>query len=249
MPSKAWEANFIRLKEFADRNGHCNVEYKGDLRYLAKWVGRQKSRNLSPEERTKLSDIGFDWRTQRQKEDDAWNGLLVKLIDYRSKHGDCNVSQNYSDDQQLGIWVANQRRLAKKNKVRRDRYEILSNIGFTWELHQVHAKPRRKKTAYDDKWKIMFQDLVKYQERHKSCDVPYNYLENPELGAWVSTQRRVFKGTTFMYGPSKKMNDERANMLKSVGFNFNKNTEESSAITVSLPKKDGNDDGDGSKFA
>eukprot|EP00536_Pseudo-nitzschia_multiseries_P017739 jgi/Psemu1/226318/e_gw1.1778.15.1 len=52
----------------------------------------------------------------------------------------------------------------------------------------------------------MFQRLVVYKEQHKTTRVPQRYEADPQLGAWVQTQRRYCK---------KK---ERVELLNAVGF-------------------------------
>jgi hypothetical protein len=44
-------------------------------------------------------------------------------------------------------------------------------------------------------------------------DMPRGYDEDPNLGVWVSTQRRVFK--------NGKLDQERKGMLDEIGFDFN----------------------------
>lgn len=217
-----WEVNFGKLSEYVKEHGNCNVPYHGKQRHLAKWVGRQKTRNLTKEQRKKLTDIGFDWRSQREKEDDAWNSVFQRLIDFKATQGHCEVPQNYAEDRELATWVANHRKRRKKSKVRQDREEMLNNLGFVWEKKKVKNKRSEKQqNAYDKKWKEMFQKLVRYKETYGTCDVPYNYQgEDSSLGPWVSTQRRVYNKKTYMYGQAKEMSQERVNLLKSVGFNF-----------------------------
>ena len=62
--------------------------------------------------------------------------------------------------------------------------------------------------SLNTQWEKMFASLCKYKEVHGHCNVPQKYIENPELGIWVSTQR------------SKKYSlaPERIKRLDEIGF-------------------------------
>ena len=64
------------------------------------------------------------------------------------------------------------------------------------------------KNAYDQQWKARFQELVEYKRVHGNCIVPREYKENPQLGMWVSTQRKK----------NETMREERRKRLDSIGF-------------------------------
>ena len=70
------------------------------------------------------------------------------------------------------------------------------------------------------KWDTKFNELVAYKDRHGgSCNVPFQYAENPQLGKWVSNQRTQYK--KFLQDPSKShMTQERIERLKSIAFQF-----------------------------
>ena len=40
------------------------------------------------------------------------------------------------------------------------------------------------------KWEAMEKRLIAFKEQHGHCLVPNRYVNDPALGAWVSTQRR-----------------------------------------------------------
>ncbi len=105
MSNTQWEDNYTKLKEYAKEHGHCNVPYNSELRYFAKWVGRQRSStNLTKEQKNKLTKIGFDWRSQREREDSAWIERYQRLVDFKAINGHCDVPLIYDDDRELGTW-------------------------------------------------------------------------------------------------------------------------------------------------
>merc|ERR1740139_1683312 len=56
----------------------------------------------------------------------------------------------------------------------------------------------------------MFEELKKFKDREGHCNVTSSYSENPELGKWVSWQRRQ----------RLKMSKERGCKLDSIGFTW-----------------------------
>jgi hypothetical protein len=49
-----------------------------------------------------LESLGFEWGVCNT----TWEDRLRELADYRNIHGHCNVPKNYSENTQLGKWVA-----------------------------------------------------------------------------------------------------------------------------------------------
>jgi hypothetical protein len=59
------------------------------------------------------------------------------------------------------------------NSMIRERMQKLQEIGFNFTVHK-------------DKWMEHWHELKAYKEKHGHCQVPTNYVENPQLGRWVS---------------------------------------------------------------
>jgi hypothetical protein len=76
----------------------------------------------------------------------------------------------------LDTWVKEQRHIHKTGKLSLERKARLHTLQFTWN----------PKSAA---WEAMFAELNCYRERFGDCNVPKKWPENPELGAWVGTQR------------------------------------------------------------
>lgn len=66
------------------------------------------------------------------------------------------------------------------------------------------------------KWDLMVLQLLKFKKKHGHCLVPNRYSEDPQLGSWVSTQRRQFK--VWKENRSPPMTKERVDYLESIGF-------------------------------
>lgn len=224
MPTnQSWERNFPKVREFALQNGHCNIPSLGTTRNLAKWLRRIRKHpnSLDLKRRLDLEKLGFDWKMQKDKNEIAWNDLFQRLLSYKKKHGDCNVPLSYKKDPELGVWVANQRKREKQNKLRQDRKELLNGEGFRWSRNVQGGMKRSKESLkYQEKWLDMFEKLKAFKQEYGHCIVPYDYTKDASLGMWVQTQRRVYNKKTYMYGEKKEMSECRKHLLTSIGFAF-----------------------------
>jgi hypothetical protein len=59
-------------------------------------------------------------------------------------------------------------------------------LDFVWSVWEPYRTPILKK------WNDKFERLVRYKQEHGECLVPDAYEEDPSLGSWVATQRRVY---------------------------------------------------------
>jgi len=72
------------------------------------------------------------------------------------------------------------------------------------------------KSVAQTKWEQMLKHLLDFKEKHGHCLVPNRYPDNPQLGSWVSTQRRQYK--TLQASLDTPMTHERARILEDIGF-------------------------------
>eukprot|EP00523_Entomoneis_sp_CCMP467_P019920 CAMPEP_0168863248 /NCGR_PEP_ID=MMETSP0727-20121128/18853_1 /TAXON_ID=265536 /ORGANISM="Amphiprora sp., Strain CCMP467" /LENGTH=395 /DNA_ID=CAMNT_0008918313 /DNA_START=85 /DNA_END=1268 /DNA_ORIENTATION=+ len=70
------------------------------------------------------------------------------------------------------------------------------------------------------KWEEMFTRLKKYKESFGNCLVPNRFPEDPQLGSWVSTQRRQYRILQEGGTETTPMTKERARRLESIGFQW-----------------------------
>lgn len=66
------------------------------------------------------------------------------------------------------------------------------------------------------KWDLMYHHLNEYKTKHNNCLVPNRYKELPQLGSWVSTQRRQYK--LRKSGEDSPLTQERIDLLTKIGF-------------------------------
>jgi superfamily II DNA or RNA helicase len=128
-----WEKNFLALKNFKDREGHCRVPKtptgNTEGAELGIWVSTQRANKdlLTAERLNRLDSLGFIWDVHA----DLWEYGFKFLLKYHSREGHCIVPQRHVEDGfKLGAWVANRRKI--KNAQTPAQIERLETLGFTW---------------------------------------------------------------------------------------------------------------------
>jgi helicase associated protein len=177
-----WEEGFSHLKEFVDREGHCQVPqlHKTKDGYpLGVWLTHQRSLKdtMEPDRRLRLEALP-DWSWNAIS--DKWEDGFFYLKEFVEREGHSRVPQPYETDDgyPLGVWVYNQRRNKDKmNLNRRQRLEALPD--WSWNVRS-------------DKWEKRFSYLKEFVEREGHCRVPYSHKTDDgyPLGVWVYNQRR-----------------------------------------------------------
>jgi len=125
-----------------------------------------------------------------------WHEKYLLLEEYKSKHGDCRVPSRYAvivDDSststdaaliKLGVWVAEQRRHHKNGKLNANRYEMLDNLGFSWD-------------PVTEQWEKNYALVEQYAEREGHANVPQEHVEEgTRIGRWLEWQRRNMRDGT-----------------------------------------------------
>ncbi len=122
-----------------------------------------------------------------------WDERFGELKAFKEEFGHCNVTHLWLDNPTLGAWVGKQR--ARHARLSADRVAKLESIGFLWNFR-------------DAKWEEMFSTLVTYERAHGTCNVPWQWPENPKLAGWVFNQRQN----------PKRLNPDRIRRLDEIGF-------------------------------
>jgi hypothetical protein len=146
---KIWPQQYVKLVEFKRKNGHCLVptRYQEDVS-LGTWVNTQRqfrSKNkLRLDRKLLLDELGFAWKLRATGDSNrkTWHQQYEQLVDFQRKNGNCLVPQKYrKDGLSLGKWVTRQRHLHVYNKLRRDRKDLLDEIGFDWRVKRPRTCP------------------------------------------------------------------------------------------------------------
>ena len=192
-----WNARLKELLQYKSEHGNCNVPVRQGK--LGRWVNRQRSAymadSLAQDRIDRLNSIGFKWALKSPGSTVPWETRLEELINYKAKHGECNVPQKQG---KLGTWVGSQRTAYRAGSLLQDRIDRLDSIGFKWSLKEA-ALP----------WETRFKDLVQYKEVHGDCNVP---RRQGQLGIWVETQRNTHK--------KGKLSHDRIDRLNCIGFDW-----------------------------
>ena len=130
----AWEEMFSSLSHFKSRHGDCNVPQRWpDNQRLAHWISNQRQFKrkgyLSKDRTDRLEQLGFAWSPKST----FWDKMFAALVDYKRKHGHCNVPNKWSENRQLASWVVSQR--SRRALLDGDRVRSLEELGFQWLIH------------------------------------------------------------------------------------------------------------------
>ena len=76
----------------------------------------------------------------RIRGDDYWDLQYQSMVEFRKEHGHCNVPGGWRDrehpndkERQLANWCFVQTRTWREGKLRPERYEKLTQLGFEWK--------------------------------------------------------------------------------------------------------------------
>jgi hypothetical protein len=187
-PYHNFKERLIQLVDYKAKNGDCNVprKFKG-CTGLGKWVSdmRQKYKNnlLTTEEIDALNNIDFVW--------DNFKERLRQLVDYKTKNGDCNVTQN-----SLRSWVSYLRHRYKNDLLTTEQIDALNNIDFVWKPNHT--------------FKERLRQLVDYKTTNGDCNVPLKSKGYTGLGRWVVHTRHKYK--------KNLLTTEQIDALNNIGF-------------------------------
>ena len=174
--TRTWDEMFSELVDFFKLHGHCNVPDDWTAQpELDCWVTQQrrdKNQNrLTPEQVSRLEEIGFAWSTH----DGGWDAMFAKLVEHmRPMHNGKPRDAVVSDE--LRGWMLTQRQFKKRGDLNPEREKRLTGIGFEWE-------------PFSAQWETMFSRLRAYHAEHGNCRVPSKWPRDQQLASWVGTQR------------------------------------------------------------
>jgi Helicase associated domain len=83
----------------------------------------------------------------------------------------------------------------------------------------ISSTGTRVLSKHDEKWRNMFEKLVKYMDLNGNTAVPQCFHDDPQLGRWVHYQRVEY--WIYQQTGSGKITDARINRLNSIGFEWN----------------------------
>lgn len=152
-------------------------------------------------------------RLNKSRYDGSFDLYFYLLTEYKKKHGNCDVPQNYEMlGCRLGTFVNYQRNAYRnrKLKITQERVDKLNSIGFDWK-----SKCEIRNERSEKKWKSYVNYLKRYKKKYGDLLVPYNYQSGGgfKLGQLVMALRNSYNG----YG-NYKLTEERIKELDELGF-------------------------------
>lgn len=199
----AWEKRYRALVAFKEEHGHLRIVQRQvlvDGTDLAGWCRNQCSRQIELSKRDRLAALGFDFDAGVL--DARWEAAFVALQEFSTQHGHVNVPLDFvlPGGTALGTWVGNQRARYRDGQMDEQRFRILNQLGFVWEMFGA---------AFDQG----LQHLEHFKTQHGHCDVPIAYVttDGYRLGRWCSNQRTRLKN---------RVGDDDYARLSARGFSF-----------------------------
>jgi superfamily II DNA or RNA helicase len=193
------------------------IEYKKLKAWLQEQKRLYKAGRLSQERLNKLSQIGFSFDlsysgkkfeyevnpnqkkgNKKNKSIDSWEENYLKLLEYKIKNGNCNVTRN--QDKKLGNFAYKQRVRYKNKELTNTQIQKLELINFEWEY-----APKSISSAWETKFNLLKEFFIK--NKHSVYKKSYG---NKSLYNWVLLQRMEYK--------KGKLNPDRIEALNSLNF-------------------------------
>jgi len=201
-----WNEKFKQLRAFYKKHGHSFVpiNYK-ENKALGVWVAslrKQEAKGQWEEEKKKkLSQLGFVWHTDTQKQikfnyDTQWNLNFERLKIYQQVYGTCQVSLKINPE--LQRWTRWQRILFYQGKLVEERMAKLNEIRFPWNIQESY-------------WMKMYEALTEFRNQFGHTRVPYQWEANQQLAAWVYRMKTT----------KSELSAQKLELLNLVGFDWN----------------------------
>ena len=163
-------------------------------RWLFSQTEKFNKNKLSEAKQKVLTDLGHIFNEHESQ----WMSMYNDLVVFEKHHKHTRVAFSNGG---LGGWVSTQRELKRKNKLSKDRIDLLNKIGFDWD-------------PLNNSWLSMYNELIEFKKENKHTRVSFS---SGGLGGWVSTQRRLKK--------KNKLSKDRIDLLNKIDFEWKLNNE------------------------
>jgi len=197
-PITTWNEMFNLLKDFEEREGHCNIPFFHieDGKNLSTWLYTQRAQKKRGELdafcEKRLEDVGIVWDVFSECWEDGYR-LLVK---FQQREGHLNVpTRHIEGGARLGQWLNQQRQRKKKGTLDKSIEQPLEDLGVAWNF-------------YSELWEKNYLLLIKFRKREGHSNVPSSHIEgSTSLGMWLDLQRQKKKRGKLDKRCEKKLKD------------------------------------------
>ena len=213
-----WDENYDKVLDFAKKHEHLHLpRAESESRRLSNWLlGQKKRKEITNYERNKLAvlkDYGYsDDTTRAEQEEEVWNEVFNKLMEYKSVEGRFTVSKHDTSNKWLYNWIVRQRRMEKQGSLLVHRKKKLLEVGFVFQKNKPYNNKKRYTEEQEKKWDEMYASLRDFFQKHGHCNVTYNDDCHGALGKWVFQQRVEFR--------KGNMDDTRRQRLDEIKFKW-----------------------------
>jgi len=132
---------------------------------------------------------------------------LTQLEQYKATHGHPNIPETYKEDPALGRWIAQQRAAYRKQTLPQDKIDAMTDLGFDFT-------PGDRKVPFEAR----LEQLKSYKSIHGDVKIPRRYAENPGLGEWLHSQKKLYR--RWENDQKGGMNEPRRKALLDIGVDF-----------------------------
>eukprot|EP00980_Cylindrotheca_fusiformis_P011722 scaffold2784_cov109-Cylindrotheca_fusiformis.AAC.1 len=154
--------------------------------------------------------------SNRSQQSSRWNQRFQELLDYKNRHGDCNVPYLWPHNRPLSEWVKRQRHQFKlkmegrHSALTEKRQGLLTQIGFVWNSRA-------------SLWDSRYQELVEYYQEFGNVRVTKKTSKHRALSVWLKRQRHAAR--LFLTGDdSTCMDQDRLQKLLDLGVKITKSS-------------------------
>lgn len=195
-----WNDMYQLAQEYFKKNGDLlvNINYEIGGVHLGQWISTQRQANkkneLSPQKIEKLEKIGMIWNPMQS----SWKKYYELAKKYYKENHSISMPYNYVyENENLGMWLGSQRNKYKKNKLSKDRINLLNLLDMDWIGKDS-----------DTIWDNMFIFAKEYYDSNGNINVPFDYItsDGKKLGIWIRNQRNNYKQNLLSEAQIIKMN-------------------------------------------
>mmetsp|Transcript_8341 Transcript_8341/g.13050 ORF Transcript_8341/g.13050 Transcript_8341/m.13050 type:complete len:354 (+) Transcript_8341:60-1121(+) len=189
--AEKWQERYQELLDFREEHGHCLVPHTYPLNpELGRWVKRQryhysllmkgKQTSMTVARVKLLEEIGFVWDSHEV----VWQDKFNDLLEFKQKHGHCEVPSGYPENPKLSTWVKCQRRQYKlfsdgqHSNMTAERALALEKHGFKWELRMW-----KNSQSYRDTPKQSVDTLSKPSSAEPNYEALLGSIHDPSTNA------------------------------------------------------------------
>ncbi len=205
-------------------SGFSSMRYGGTIPNASGFAAAASTSTApeNPKRETASSDGSTGKPKRRRRVVKRFEERFKDLVAFKGRYGHCDVPHKWKEDLSLGKWCSNIRisykhlcrGLKPAINLKPDQIEKLNDIGFKWKVKKCFK-------SFDGH----FEDLMQFKSKFGHCDVPWDYNEDPSLGAWCCGIRKAYNqiqdGKSYAsINKYLQLTEERVKKLDEAGFTW-----------------------------